>query len=397
VRPLSPFFIEILLLYVDCCLLKYYPRVVEKRPATNTVYLVRIVSFRYHQDPVSYEMLEYVSDFSSESCSAGIVAVAGNSLRILVIDNLGAAYNQTALPLRYTPRKMCRVGGTSNLVIVESDHNEYGEAERANLATAESGDGKSEMEIEGGSSSSVAAGAAGGGAMQVEGEGAEEEEEEGTVMPIRGPVPAKEGRWGSCVRVLDMASGATKCVLELPANEAAFSVCACRFAQHSEEIFVVVGTAKDLTLHPRRWTSCALLVYRLLGDSLQLLHRTEVEDVPMVVTEFQGRLLAGVGTSLRLYDMGKRKLLKKCEHKALPSAVVRLQTSGDRIFVGDMMESVLVMKYRKHENSLVVFADDAATRYASFSCCFSFVLFSVFFPSPVLWVAVVLFLGVCIV
>ena len=41
----------------------------------------------------------------------------------------------------------------------------------------------------------------------------------------------------------------------------------------------------------------------------------------MALCAFRGRLLAGVGTSLRLYESGKKKLLKKCEFR---KSVVRL-------------------------------------------------------------------------
>lgn len=319
---------------------------------------------RYHQDPLSYEALEHVADFSSETCPGGLVAVAGNTLRVVTIDNLGAMYNQTVHPLRYTPRKLCRLGAR-DLVVIEADHNEFNEAERAEVekryAAALSGSSAGDMEVEG-----VAA-----NEQKTEGasaEGDEEEEEEGTVMPVRGPVPGAEGKWASCVRILDAATGVTKCLLELPANEAAFSVCTCRFTQHSEETFIVVGTAQDLTLHPKRWSACHLHVYRFLGDSLQLLHRTEVEDIPMCLMEFQGRLVAGIGRCLRMYDLGKRKLLKKCENKTFPVAVARLQMSGDRIFVGDLMESVFFVKYRRQENLLVVFADEPATRFTTAMC-----------------------------
>jgi splicing factor 3B subunit 3 len=37
--------------------------------------------------------------------------------------------------------------------------------------------------------------------------------------------------------------------------------------------------------------------------------------VPMALMAFQGRLVAGVGKGLRLYDMGKKKLLRKVENK----------------------------------------------------------------------------------
>ena len=43
--------------------------------------------------------------------------------------------------------------------------------------------------------------------------------------------------------------------------------------------------------------------------------QTETNDVPLAVLAFQGRLVAGVGKSLRLYDMGKKKLLRKVENK----------------------------------------------------------------------------------
>ncbi|MEQ2182848.1 hypothetical protein GOODEAATRI_026535 [Goodea atripinnis] len=46
-----------------------------------------------------------------------------------------------------------------------------------------------------------------------------------------------------------------------------------------------------------------------------------VEDVPLAIAPFQGRILVGVGKLLRIYDLGKKKLLRKCENKDLPHAV----------------------------------------------------------------------------
>lgn len=43
--------------------------------------------------------------------------------------------------------------------------------------------------------------------------------------------------------------------------------------------------------------------------------QTPVEDVPLAIAPFQGRVLVGVGKLLRIYDMGKKKLLRKCENK----------------------------------------------------------------------------------
>jgi splicing factor 3B subunit 3 len=43
--------------------------------------------------------------------------------------------------------------------------------------------------------------------------------------------------------------------------------------------------------------------------------QTEVDDVPTALIAFQGKLIAGVGDKLRLYDIGKKKLLRKQEVK----------------------------------------------------------------------------------
>jgi splicing factor 3B subunit 3 len=317
---------------------------------TTRAWLMYTYQGRYFQAPVSYEALEYASNFSSEMCPEGIVAVAGNTLRIVTVDNLGAMFNQTTFPLRYTPRKMCRIPNTRQIVIVETDQHEYNEAERATLAATSSSSASSAF-----------------GSMQMEtseekGAGGEDDEDEGTIMPVRGPLPPLDGKWASCIRVIEPATGTSREVLELSNNEAAFSVCTCRFTNHSEETFVIVGTAKDLVLHPRQAQSCSIHVYRILDGRLQLLHQTEVDDVPLSMSEFQGKLLVGVGKTLRLYELGKRKLLKKSENKCFPVAIVRIQCNGDRIYVGDICDSVHFVKYKRSENVLSVFCDDTTPR-----------------------------------
>ena len=40
-------------------------------------------------------------------------------------------------------------------------------------------------------------------------------------------------------------------VIDLPDNEAAFSLAHVRFFEKSHEVFLLVGTVKDMKLHPR--------------------------------------------------------------------------------------------------------------------------------------------------
>ena len=80
---------------------------------------------------------------------------------------------------------------------------------------------------------------------------------------------------------------------------------------------MVVGVSRDLVLNPRSLTGGFLYTYQLTnqGSKLELLHKTTVDNVPGALCPFQGRLLIGVGRFLRVYDLGKKKLLRKCENK----------------------------------------------------------------------------------
>jgi len=48
---------------------------------------------------------------------------------------------------------------------------------------------------------------------------------------------------------------------------------------------------------------------------LEFLHRTVLDEVPYTMCPFKGKILVGLGKTLRLYDFGKKKLLKKSENK----------------------------------------------------------------------------------
>jgi splicing factor 3B subunit 3 len=308
--------------------------------------------------PLSYDTLEYGASFSSEQCPDGIVAIAGASLRIFVAEKLGETFNQSVIPLRYTPRKLCVLPASARLLVVEADQHQYNEAEKAALAAAH------KVQV---AQAAPLAGASNDMDM-VEGDQdetrASTSDEVSPPIVLQGPVPPTDGKWASCVRVVDASSGQTLELLELGESEAALSCSTVTFAGRGGEVFVAIGTARGLTFHPRTHRGCYIHVYRLLDARLVLLHRTQVEDVPLALAEFRGRLLVAIGPVLRLYDLGKRKLLRKTETRLCPTLVVRLEVLGDRIFVADAQESVHFARYVREHNKLAVFADESVGR-----CC----------------------------
>lgn len=82
---------------------------------------------------------------------------------------------------------------------------------------------------------------------------------------------------------------------------------------------------------------------------------------------FLGRVIIGVGNLLRIYDFGKKKLLRKCENKQIPNFVCSVHTLGSRILVGDIQESFFFVRYKREENQLIVFADDTIPRFLTAS------------------------------
>lgn len=51
--------------------------------------------------------------------------------RILSLEKLGVIFNQVATPLQFTPRKLVVHPPTGNLVLIETDHNAFTEATKA--------------------------------------------------------------------------------------------------------------------------------------------------------------------------------------------------------------------------------------------------------------------------
>ena len=76
---------------------------------------------------------------------------------------------------------------------------------------------------------------------------------------------------------------------------------------YPQTLFVIVGCGAEGYIR----------LYRLAdnGRKLELVHKTAVGGIPGALAGFKGRLLVGVGPIVRLYDLGKKKLLRKSEYR----------------------------------------------------------------------------------
>ena len=163
--------------------------------------------------PLSYTQLEYGAQFTSELCPEGIVAIAGNTLRIITLDKLGETFNQIETPLRYTPRRFVIHPLTNLLVIIETDHNAYpllqsleGEGEGMNRVEERWGwvnesrhvlDIRRYPEVERETHKYEV--------QKTEDTAMGGDESTAVIDPsVIGAPPAGDGRWASCVRLYDV-------------------------------------------------------------------------------------------------------------------------------------------------------------------------------------------------
>lgn len=304
---------------------------------------------RFHLTPLSYDMLEYASGFSSEQCSEGIVAISTNTLRILALEKLGAVFNQITYPLEYTPKRFVIHHDSSRLIISETDHNAYTE-ETKNLRKKQMADEMRE--------------AAGEDEQELANEMADSFINEVLPEDTFSAPKAGYGMWASQIRIMDPNTGQSLYKINLEQNEAIMSMALVKFSV-DQKVYLAVGGVKDMQLNPRIVNSGFIDLYRVDANcaTLNLIHRTEVEELPGAIAAFQGKLLVGVGKVLRVYDLGKKKLLRKCENKHIPNHIVNIQTMGYRVFVSDVQESVYCIRYKRNENQLIIFADDTHPRW----------------------------------
>jgi splicing factor 3B subunit 3 len=287
----------------------------------------------FSMTPLNYSELEWGWNFTSSQCEEGIVGIQGQSLRILAVDRLGDAMSQKSIPLTYTPKKLLKHPDYSLFYTIEADNNTLPPDLRQQLLN----------------DPSIVNGDA------------------NVLPPISFGYPRANRRWASCINVIDPQAEEVLQTIDLVDNEAAVSAVIVSFANHESETFLVVGTGKDMT-PPQPSTSGGYIhVYRIQesGKELEFLHKTKVEHPPRALLAFQGKVLAGIGKTLRMYDLGLRQLLRKAETDVAPMLIVSLNSQNNRIIVGDIQSGVTYVVYKPTTNKLIPFVDDTIARWVT--------------------------------
>ena len=244
---------------------------------------------------------------------------------------------------------------TGLFYVIQSENNTLNDATRQNLI-------KDAKAKEGGVPTEN-----GADEMEVDGEAAGDE-----LPAVEFGYPRVPGRWASCIQVVDpVTDKAITYTVDLPTNQSLVSLALVFFESRGEDAFLAVGTAKDLTFTPSyKFSGASIQIYKVssTGRELEFFHETEVSEPPLALLAFKGKLLAGIGRNLCLYDCGMRSLLRKAQAtNCVSNRITEIKTQGSRLVVSDQAESVtyVVHKDQVHPNRLIPFIDDTVSRHTS--------------------------------
>lgn len=256
---------------------------------------------------------------------------------IFSVDRLGDTLIQNSIPLTYTPKKMVKHPEHPLFYVIEADNHTLSPDLCAKLLADPArvnGDSK-------------------------------------VLSPEEFGHPRGNRRWASCISVVDPLAedGQVLQKIDLDENEAAVSLAIVTFASQDNETFLVVGTGKDMVVNPRSFSDAYVHIYRFEqeGRGLEFIHKTKVEEPPMAIIPFQGRVLVGIGKTLRIYDLGMRQLLRKTQAEVAPQLINSLSTQGNRIIVGDVQQGITYVVYKQTTNKLIPFVDDTVARWTTCS------------------------------
>ncbi|CAD6191269.1 unnamed protein product [Caenorhabditis auriculariae] len=91
---------------------------------------------------------------------------------------------------------------------------------------------------------------------------------------------------------------------------------------------------------------------------LRKVHERDVKGAPYSMDVMNGKLVAGINSSVRLFEWSFDKELKlECSHFNNISALY-VKTKGDQILVGDLMRSIQLLNYKSREGTFEELAKD---------------------------------------
>lgn len=146
-------------------------------------------------------------------------------------------------------------------------------------------------------------------------------------------------------------------------TEYAMSIVSARLG-NDPNTYYIVGTANVLPdeSDPKQGR---IVVFQWVDGKLEHVAEQEIKGAPYSMLEFNGKLLASVNSTVRLFEWtAEREFRNECSHFNNILALF-LRAKGDFVLVGDLMRSMSLLAYKPLEGSLEEIARDYQTNWMS--------------------------------
>lgn len=176
----------------------------------------------------------------------------------------------------------------------------------------------------------------------------------------------------------DSGRGAVAFSGELVGGGSVTCMCTVKFESSKTEM-LCVGVSRNQRLLPTpKNAGGRIFLFSVVRESgghavsVKLEQVTDTKEAPTAMAQYNSMLLCALGTKLRIYDLGKKQLLKKCERKNLGRQLVAITVMGNRFVVADSSDSVFWCFYEVTRNLIRVFCDDVIPRHVSAMCALDY-------------------------
>ncbi|CAH1116723.1 unnamed protein product [Phaedon cochleariae] len=143
---------------------------------------------------------------------------------------------------------------------------------------------------------------------------------------------------------------------QLMQQEYAMSLISCQLGNDPNPYFIV-GTA-NVNPEESEPKQGRLLVFHWSENKLAQVSEKEIKGACYSLSEFNGKLLASINSTVRLFEWTAEKELRlECSHFNNIISLF-LKTKGDFILIGDLMRSMTLLQYKTMEGSFEEIARD---------------------------------------
>ena len=178
----------------------------------------------------------------------------------------------------------------------------------------------------------------------------------------------------NCIQIINIKNNKNELLDEISLkNESIISFHLIEnYCENSDKQLLLLGVAENYNSYPiKKYSKAFIYLFDIYLDiknkylfTIKQKIKTETENIPMSICEYQNKILSGTYSELIMYEIGKEHLLKKSRSNIIKDDIISLSVYGDRILCATCRSSIYILKYNEISGMFyLLIADDFYSRY----------------------------------